>query len=153
MFFQGQEMMQRGAFNDVDGLDWSNTSRNKGVLLANKHLVALRKNQAGLTAGLTGKNINLFHIDENNKVLAYHRWKNGGVGDDVVVVINFGEREHLKYELGFPLNGGWHVRFNSTRQAYDPEFKEVQIPDVEVINGSASIMIPPSSVIVMSQNG
>ena len=151
MFFQGQEFLEPGAFNDVDGLHWGLTEKYAGILLANKHLVALRKNEAGLTGGLTGGNINLFHADDN-KVLAYHRWKNGGPGDDVIVVVNFSDQSYEKYEMGLPLNGNWHVRFNSSRKAYSEDFQEMHVPDMVATNGSGSILLPPSSVIILSQN-
>lgn len=151
MLFQGQEFMTGGAFNDWECLDWAKAVQYPGIIQAYRHLIALRKNIHGVSAGLTGKNINLMHVDENNKVIAYHRWKEGGAYDDVVVVVNFGNRQHATYDLSFPRTGSWHVRFNSTWRGYSPDFKEVAVPDVTVDTGGGTMMLPPSSVIILSQ--
>jgi 1,4-alpha-glucan branching enzyme len=152
MLFQGQEFMQGGSFNDWEGLDWKLAERHKGIVLAYKHLIALRKNEHHLTAGLTGRDLNLMHIDEVNKVIAFHRWKNGGPGDDTVVVINFGDHMFTDYSLNFPRTGKWQVRFNSSWKGYHRDFKEVAVSEVDVQADVASIALPPSSVLILSQN-
>lgn len=151
MLFQGQEFMEGGSFNDWQGLDWTKASRHAGIIEAYKHIIILRKNLSGLSAGLTGRDINLIHIDEDNKVLAYHRWKNGGPKDDVVVVVNFGDRLHKIYAMNFPRNGTWHVQFNSSWKGYCQDFKEVSVPDVVVATGGGTLILPPSTVIILSQ--
>jgi len=152
MLFQGQELMEGGVFNDWQSVDWSRAERFAGIIQAYQHLIGLRKNSGGVSAGLTGGDINLMHVDDGNKVIAYHRWKNGGPRDDVVVVINFANHQHLEYNLGLPRNGTWHVRFNSTWKGYDPDFKDLTVPDVKVDNGSGTLVLPPSSVIILSQD-
>jgi hypothetical protein len=62
----------------------------KGIAQMYRDLIALRRNLAGKTGGLTGQNLNVFHLDDSNKTLAYHRWETGGAGDDVVVVAKAG---------------------------------------------------------------
>jgi len=57
----------------------------KGIVQMYRDLIALRRNLKGATRGLTGQNLNVFHADNGNKTLGYHRWENGGPGDDVVV--------------------------------------------------------------------
>ena len=152
MLFQGQEFMEGGAFNDWQALDWSKAGRHAGIIEAYRHLIDLRKNSHGVSNGLGGKDINLMHVDENNKVLAYHRWQNGGPKDDVVVVANFGNRHHQEYALGFPRNGTWKIRFNSTWRGYAPDFKDVAVPDVTVDNGNGILLLPPSCLLVLSQD-
>jgi 1,4-alpha-glucan branching enzyme len=152
MLFQGQEFMTSGAFNDWQGLEWEKAERHAGIVEAYKHLIALRKNQHGLSAGLGGQGFNLMHVDENNKVIAYHRWNQGGPHDDVVVIINFADRLHQEYELGFPRSGSWRVRFNSNWRGYGPDFKNVVVPDVTVENGAGTLVLPPSTVLVLSQD-
>jgi len=58
----------------------------------------------------------------HDAVIAFHRWENGGPGDDVVIVANFGNRGYGSYTLGFPRAGNWRVRFNSSWQGYSPDF-------------------------------
>jgi 1,4-alpha-glucan branching enzyme len=152
MLFQGQEFVQCGSFNDWQELDWELAERHSGIIEAYKHLIGLRKNIHGVSAGLLGKNVNITHLDEDNKVLAYHRWNNGGPKDDVIVVINFGNRAHPEYCMSLPRNGTWKVRFNSTWKGYSPDFKDVSVPDIEVENGGGTLELPPSSVIILSQD-
>lgn len=152
MLFQGQEFLQGGSFSDWEALDWELAARNPGMIEAYKHLIALRKNVHGLTAGLTGQDINLMHVDEDNKVIAFHRWDKGGPKDDVVVVVNFGDRQHKTYALKFPRSGTWRVRFNSSWKGYHQDFKEVAIAETVVENGDGTLALPPSSVLIFSQD-
>ena len=62
--------------------------------------------------GLRGSGINIFHVHNNNRVLAFHRWV-PGEGHDVVVVASLNESTHFNYELGFPINGQWKEEINS----------------------------------------
>jgi 1,4-alpha-glucan branching enzyme len=149
MLFQGQEFMENGAFNDWEGLDWEKAERNQLVVSAYRHLIALRKNQDNNSAGLLGRNISPMHIDKDNKVLAYHRWLNGGAGDDVVVLINLADTLHEQYELVMPHDGAWKVRF-SARPAHKQLTAEPD--DVQVVDGRTTICLPPSSVLILSQD-
>jgi 1,4-alpha-glucan branching enzyme len=151
MLFQGQEFMEGGAFSDWRALDWEMAERHKGIILAHKDLIALRKNASGVTGGLAGRSLNLMHVDNDNKVIAYHRWQDGGPHDDVVVIINFSDHQYDTYELWFPRPGTWKVRFNSTWKGYSDDFKDVHVSDVEVSNGSGTLLIPPSSALILSQ--
>jgi len=152
MLFQGQEFVQGGSFTDWEGLDWHKAEKYAGIVQAHKHLVALRRNLAGVSAGLSGSEVNLMHLDENNKVISYHRWKNGGPKDDVVVVINFGNRAFENYALSLPRDGLWQVRFNSAWKGYSPDFKEVEIANVVAETGTGIINLPASSVVILSQD-
>jgi 1,4-alpha-glucan branching enzyme len=70
-----------------------------------------------------------------NKVVAYHRWENGGEGDDVVVIANFGGQAFDDYTIGLPKPGMWKVRFNSSSQLYDPHIDNFETLDTEAIEG------------------
>ncbi len=152
MLFQGQEFLTGGAFNDWQCLDWSRAEKFKGIVAAYSHLIALRKNVYGVSAGLTGKEINLMHVDQTNKVLAYHRWKNGGPHDDAVVIINFSDRYFPEYMMGMPRNGKWKVRFNSTWNGYCDDFKNIHLPDVEVGTGAGTLKLPAACALILSQD-
>jgi 1,4-alpha-glucan branching enzyme len=151
MLLQGQEFMMGGNFNDWKGLDWTLTDTHAGIVKAYQHLIALRKNVHNVSAGLLGRSINLFHVDEDNKVIAYHRWNHGGPGDDVVVVINFGNRSFGNYSISFPRNGVWNSRFCSDHKVYSEDFSGAHIPSVDVRAGGGSIMLPANSAIIFSQ--
>jgi 1,4-alpha-glucan branching enzyme len=152
MMLQGQEFAQGQNFSDWHGLDWDLAEKYSGVVTANKHLINLRKNVHGNSAGLRGQGINISHVDDDNKVLAYHRWDKGGPADDIMVVVNFANNHHKEYVLGFPLNGDWHVRFNSTWHGYSPQFKEVNVPDIKVNSGQGTLVLPPRSLLILSQD-
>jgi 1,4-alpha-glucan branching enzyme len=150
MLFQGQEFMENGAFNDWEGLDWAKAEHNQLITDAYRHLITLRKNTAHVSAGLTGRNVNLIHVDDVNKVIGYHRWQNGGPRDDVMVLMNFANQLHETYELAWPRDGLWKVRFSAWPAS--SEAKEVTVNDVTVANGKASVVVPPSSVLILSQD-
>jgi 1,4-alpha-glucan branching enzyme len=152
MLFQGQEFMEGGSFNDWRGLDWAKVVRHGNIIAAHTYLIALRKNIHGVSAGLTSGNVNIMQLDENNKVLAYHRWKSGGPKDDVMVVINFSNKTFPAYVLNFPRTGTWHVRFNSAWKGYSPNIKDTKLSDVVVETGGATLALPASSALILSQD-
>jgi 1,4-alpha-glucan branching enzyme len=152
MLFQGQEFMEEGSFNDWKGLDWDKQQKYPEIVKAYTDLISLRKNSSGLTSGLKGQNINLSQVDEANKVLSYHRWDKGGVRDDVVIVVNFSDQEFNDYQVNFPKNGLWHVRFNSNLADYSPDFKDISVGDVHVENGSGVTKLPPYTCLIFSQD-
>jgi 1,4-alpha-glucan branching enzyme len=152
MLLQGQEFMMGGSFSDWLALDWSLAETWSGIVDAHRHLISLRKNVGGVSAGLVGKSVNLFHVDEDNKVIAYHRWSQGGPHDDVVVVVNFGEKLHTVYGINFPRSGTWRVRFNSAAKVYSEDFSGEDVPDAQVVNGGADIVLPANSAVIFSQD-
>ena len=122
MIFQGQEMLEWLQFNGKDPMDWDKADQFPGIVNLYRDLIKLRRNWFNNTRGLRGHHVNVFHVNAFDKVLAYHRWQNGGPGDDVVVVLNFGNRGYSNYSIGFPRTGSWRVRFNSDWDGYSPDF-------------------------------
>ncbi len=57
-----------------------------------KDLIRLRRNRDGNSAGLTGPNVDVFHVNDTAKVIGYRRWK--AAGDDVIVLANFSLARH-----------------------------------------------------------
>jgi 1,4-alpha-glucan branching enzyme len=162
MIFQGQEMLETRAFGfkTPTNMDFSRAedANFKGIVQIYRDLIALRRNLSGKTAGLTGQNLNVFHLDNGNKTLAYHRWENGGAGDDVVVVANFSSSPLQNLNIGFPRGGQWHVRFNSGANVYDPGFTNGDSFDTTANSGgkdglsfNANVSVGPYSVVVLSQ--
>jgi len=105
--------------------------------LAYQNLIHLRRNKpinpniinpksplCGLTKGLTGINSTIIHHNPSDKVIAYHRFDNGGAGDDVVVVVNISASEFPDYRIGLPRPGEWKVMFNSSEHKYQQGQKE-----------------------------
>src|SRR6185312_2458610 len=152
MLLQGQEFMQGGSFNDWQGLDWSKADRHAGIITAYKHLIALRQNVHGITAGLQGQSTTVLNADHTNKVLVYHRWSWGGPKDDVIVILNFSNQHYDGYAAPFPRSGTWKVRFNSAWKGYGPDFKGVEVPDVTVETKTGTLVLSPYSALILSQD-
>jgi 1,4-alpha-glucan branching enzyme len=122
MLFQGQEFLEWGSWADDTPLDWSKKERFKGIWDLYQALIRLRRNWFNNTSGLQGQYVNVHHINNTDKVIAFHRWQNGGAGDDVIVVANLAGRNYNSYTVGFPRDGTWFVRFNSDWQGFSPDF-------------------------------
>ena len=159
MIFMGQEFLEDGFFADTRPLDWSKATRYAGILALYRDLIALRRNLAGHTAGLTGESTSVFHTNENAKVLAFHRWRTGArPGDDVVVLANFSQHPFPVYWIGLPRGGTWHVRFNGDSTAYSSDFGGMSSADVTAFHSSrdgqpymGSVALGAYSVVVLSQ--
>ena len=71
-------------------------------------LIRLRWNQPALR----GDNVNAFHVHDQNRVIAFHRWLED-TGNDVIVVATLAETTWYNYAIGFPFPGPWMEVFNS----------------------------------------
>jgi 1,4-alpha-glucan branching enzyme len=151
MVFQGQEFLQSGSFSDWQGVDWKKSYKNKKIVDAYKKLIELRKNVLTNSKGLTGANCNVMHFDDTNKVIGYHRWSNGGQGDDVMVIVNFGNNSFVNYSFNVPNDGVWNVRFYSTDKKYINESRNELAESYIAEHGNLSLFLPASTAIVLSQ--
>jgi 1,4-alpha-glucan branching enzyme len=116
-------------------------------------------NRDGHTAGLSAQEVSVYHVNNEKKLLAYHRWGKGGPGDSVVVVANFSTQPLQDYTIGFPTEGPWAVRFNSDSKGYDVEFTGIGSATVETVApgqdglpSRGTLNIAPYSAIVLSQD-
>jgi len=122
MFFQGQEFLEDQYFRDERPLDWTKAATHSGIVTLHRDLIWLRRNWFDNTRGLRSQHVNVHHVNNADKVIAYHRWDRGGPGDDVVVVVNLSARGYDSYTIGFPRSGIWKVRLNSDWNGYSPDF-------------------------------
>ena len=122
MLFQGQEFLEDEWFRDTDPLDWSKKNRFAGVFRLYRDLVRLRRNWFDDTRGLRGQHVHVHHVNDQDKVIAFHRWDQGGSGDDVMVVLNFRNRGHERYRIGLPHGGRWRLRCNSDARVYGDDY-------------------------------
>jgi 1,4-alpha-glucan branching enzyme len=159
MIFQGQEFLQDGFFHDTISLDWDRLEAFSGIHLLYRDLIRLRRNWFNQTRGLRGQHINVYSVNNSDKLIAFHRWENGGPGDDVIVVANFGDRSYNSYAIGMPRPGLWRVRFNSDWQGYSQDFGNHAGYDTEAVGGpkdslpyQANVGIGPYSVLILSQD-
>jgi 1,4-alpha-glucan branching enzyme len=121
-------------------------------------MIHLRRNWFNNTRGLQGANLRVLPVFADN-MLVYHRWDQGGDGDDVVVVCNFSSVGYANYAIGLPRGGTWRVRFNSDAAAYDPSFSNWNSFDTTAdggaLNGmpfSGNVGIGPYTTIILSQD-
>ncbi|MDJ0693233.1 alpha-amylase family glycosyl hydrolase [Mastigocoleus sp. MO_188.B34] len=158
MIFQGQEILEDQWFHDQDPIDWSKLDTYRGIHDMYRDLIRLRRNWYNNTRGLRGQYVNVHHVNNKDKVIAFHRWENGGPGDDVIVVVNMADRSYDSYNIGFPKEGYWQIRFNSDWNGYSPDFGNHLGYDTTVTWGEAdgmpcngNIGIAPYSAIILSQ--
>jgi 1,4-alpha-glucan branching enzyme len=142
----GQEFLEWGAWQDSVQIDWTKSKTFAGITQLYRDLIHLRRNWFNNTRGLQGHNINVHHINDLDKVVAYHRWDQGGPGDDVVILANFANKEYGSYRIGVPRPGLWKVRFNSDWQGYSSVFHGVASYDTWT-DGEGQDGMPASLVI------
>ncbi len=158
MLFQGQEFLEGAWFRDTVPVDWDQRGEFRGIVRMYRDLIRLRLNKDGQSRGLIGQFAQVFHLNDERKVIAFHRWDLGGPGDDVVVIANFLHESQDNYILGFPAAGTWKLMFNSDWQGYSELFEGHSSGDVDAVSGDwdglpshASITIAPYSVLIYSQ--
>ena len=159
MLFQGQELVEGSWFSDEGGVDWGLRHRHAGLLQLHRDLISLRRNVYDVSRGLRGPSVAVHHVNEEEHVLGYHRWQNGGPRDDVIVLANFSATPLPDYRIGVPRAGRWRVRFNSDWDGYDPEFETVESVDAEATRESRDglrytlqVGLGPYSVVILSQD-
>ncbi len=160
MLFEGQELLEDRWFQDKNPIDWSRAEDQHGILGMYRDLISHRRNLSGVTRGLCGQNVHIYHFNDEAKLLAFHRWDKGGPTDSVVVVVNMTNQNRDGYPIGFPQAGLWKTRFNSDSYNYGPNFHNHPTPDVETheegadgLPCSAEIGIGPYTVVIFSQDG
>lgn len=159
MLFQGQEFLEDEWFRDSDPLDWNKKAIFHGIFLLYRDLIRIRLGRDGGFGGLRGHGVNVFHINDGDKLIAYHRWDRGGPGDDVVVILNFANRRYDAYTLGFPRGGAWKVRFNSDWSGYSLDFGDQPGHDAVACTGSrdglgfyGTVGIGPYTALILTQD-
>jgi 1,4-alpha-glucan branching enzyme len=159
MIFMGQEFLEWGAWSDAVPLDWSKVDRFAGIRMLYRDLIRLRRNWFNNTRGLCGHEVNVHHINNTDKVIAYHRWEAGGPGDDVVVLANFANRSYDSYRIGLPRGGIWRVRYNSDWNGYSSIFTNHLSFDLATDGSGAdgmpfagSVGIGPYTALLLSQD-
>jgi 1,4-alpha-glucan branching enzyme len=159
MLFQGQELLEDAWFHDQDPIDWTKERSNAGIVRLYRDLIRLRRDWFGTTRGLRGHHVNVHHVNDADNVVAFHRWDQGGPGDDVVVVVTVGARAYDAYRVGMPRPGRWRVRFNGDWDGYDGTFGGHPSDDT-VAGGApadgmpfgAGVGIGPYTAVILSQD-
>ena len=160
MIFQGQEFLEGEWFRDTVPLHWDQQDEFTGIFRMYSDLVGLRLNKEGRTKGLTGQHVDTLHLNPDTHVYAFHRWADGGAGDDVVVAVNLDSKTWGEYTIGMPAAGRWGTRLNSDAKVYSEAFDGVDVPesfdavedDYDGHPASATLVLPPYSVVILSRD-
>ena len=160
MIFQGQEFLEGEWFRDTVPLHWDQQDEFTGIFRMYSDLVGLRLNKEGHTKGLTGQHVDTLHLNPANHIYAFHRWADGGAGDDVVVAVNLDSQTWGDYTVGMPTAGHWVTRLNSDAKVYSEAFDGVDVPesfdavedDYDGHPASATLVLPPYSVVILSRD-
>jgi 1,4-alpha-glucan branching enzyme len=165
MIFMGQEFFEDKQWSDNPGffqntLIWwdglqSGQKPMTDFLRFTQELIALRRRLPGLRGG----GLNVFHVHDANRVLAFQRWV-PDVGRDVVVVASLNESTYYSYQIGFPGGGTWLEVFNS--DVYDNWVNPIVAgnggsinangPPLHGLPSSAAIVIPANGMVVFSRD-
>jgi 1,4-alpha-glucan branching enzyme len=118
MLFMGQEFLEDKQWSD--NLDfhkdlllyWAGLDAGDKQMLDHvrftRELLALRWSHPALR----GQGFRAVHANDQNRVLAFHRWVEGE-GQDVMVVAHLSTFNRFDYRIGFPGGGAWREVFNS----------------------------------------
>lgn len=120
-----------------------------------QELIRLRWMQPALRSD----SINVFHVNNQNRVIAFHRWIENS-GRDVVVVATLAEMTWQRYAIGLPFPGRWLEVFNS--DVYDNWVNPQVAGNGEEIfasktplhgfDASANIVIPANGFVVFARD-
>lgn len=136
------------------GLDSGTDPAMVNHLRFTQDLVRLRLNYPALR----GDNVHPFHVHNQNRVIAFHRWLEG-TGQDVIVVATLAENTWYGYAIGFPFAGAWPEVFNS--DVYDNWVNPIVAgnrggvsasgPPLHGFSASANIVIPANGFVVFAR--
>jgi 1,4-alpha-glucan branching enzyme len=159
MLFQGQEFLEDGWFDDAEALEWHRKQDFAGIVQLYRDLIRLRRNCDQTTAGLTGQNIRVHHANDLDKLIAFHRWADGGPADDVIVIANCANAQRNNYRIGLPQAGTWKLRLNSGATIYGADLIGETVQELDASEHphdgyplSAEIAIGPYSLLIYSQD-
>ncbi|WP_082766505.1 alpha-amylase family glycosyl hydrolase [Paramesorhizobium deserti] len=159
MLFQGQEFLQGEWFQDTVPLDWDQSNEFSGIVRLYRDLIRLRLNRSALTRGLLARNITIHHVDENRKLLAFHRSAESGPRDDVIVVASFSHAPQEAHRIGFPRHGLWKLRLNTDWVGYSADFGNfssqdaiAELGEYDGMTCSGEVSVGPYSALIFSQD-
>ena len=163
MLFMGQEILEDKYWSDAPNPDsfvwWDGLKQDRHMQDFYRYycdLIALRRHHPALRSEM----INVFHVHEGNRIVAYHRWLEH-LGRDIVVIASLNELTFDNYQLGFPAYGHWLEVFNSDVYDHWPNPATSGNAGNIFANGSSmhglphscSITIPANGILVFARDG
>jgi 1,4-alpha-glucan branching enzyme len=162
MIFMGEEFLEDKSWSDSNAdllLFWDGLKSDKVMrdyLRFSRELIGLRKHQPALRS----EAVNVFHVHDQNRVVAFQRWVVGS-GRDVVVAASLSETAYHGYAIGFPGPGSWKEVFNS--DVYDNWVNPnvdgngggvtADGPPLHGLPCSAGVVIPANGFVVFARDG
>lgn len=160
--FMGQEFLEDKQWSwdatssnllSWNGLNTGSDPKMVDHLRFTQDLIRLRWNQPALR----GDSVNPFHVHDQNRVIAFHRWLNSG--QDVVVVATLSDTTWYNYSIGFPYPGHWAEIFNSDvyenwvnpAVAGNGSGIDAWGPPLHGFGASADIVIPANGFVVFAR--
>ncbi|WP_026914879.1 alpha-amylase family glycosyl hydrolase [Christiangramia portivictoriae] len=128
MLFQGQEFMEDSYFQDTVELNWDKLEKHHGISRLVSDLIKMRTGEFAGYEGLRQQPVNITHLNNDSKVLAYLR---GEENSRVLIVINFSNTDYMEYNLDLPENSKWKLCLNTVAKEYDDDFSEMEVNDPE----------------------
>ncbi len=164
MLFMGQEFLEDKQWSDNFEfhqdllLNWAGLDAGDKQMLDHlrftSELLALRWQQPGLR----GQGFRVVHADDDNRVLAFHRWVEGE-GNDVLVVVHLSTFNRFDYRIGVPGGGVWREVFNS--DVYESWVNPNVVgnggsilgdgPALHGFDQSAALVLPANSILVFAR--
>ncbi|HEY2912333.1 MAG TPA: alpha amylase C-terminal domain-containing protein [Candidatus Angelobacter sp.] len=162
--FMGQEFLEDKPWNwdpavSANLLNWDGLNSGRDTAMVNhlrftQDLIHVRWNQPALREG----SVRAFHVHNQDRVIAFHRWIEGR-GHDVIVVATLVEDSWFNYPIGFPAQGPWREIFNSDvyQDWVNPQVVgngggiSASGPPLHGFQTSASIVIPANGVVVFAK--
>jgi 1,4-alpha-glucan branching enzyme len=157
MIYQGQEFVENEPLAVNMPLQWNLATQFASIRKLWTAVAAARKNTSGHTPNLAGDGLNIYQVDDTNKLMAYERFDSQSPGT-VVVVANFTGNTESNMTVGFPASGTWITRFNSDSKIYSSTFSGAGSVAVKAIGGAYSgmpysgrVTVGQYSVLILSQ--
>jgi 1,4-alpha-glucan branching enzyme len=155
MLLQGQEFMEDRRFGDATGnrIQWPYKQTYADYFLACRDMTWLRRRSPALRGNASQ---NIFHVNEQANVIAWHRWT--AAGEDLVIVASFNNNPFDSYCVGMPLGGDWLELFNSDAAIYGGDNRgsggliNANGAPRDGLPASACITLPRMGVLVFGRN-
>ena len=162
MLFMGQEFLEDKYWSDSPDPNaliwWDGLHQDQAMadhLSCMQALMHLRSRHPALRADT----MHVFHVHEDNRIIAFHRWLEG-IGRDIVVVASLNESTFWHYQLGFPGRGRWLEVFNSDYFDHMPNPQvagnhgstQAQAIPLHGLPCSADLVIPANGILVFARD-
>ncbi len=155
MLLQGQEFMEDRPFGDTTAhrIQWPYKTLYADYYLACRDMTWLRRRSPALRGNASQ---NIFHVNEQANVIAWHRWTPSG--NDVIIVASFNKNPFDSYCLGMPMPGEWLELFNSDAAGYGGQNRgnggsvTANGPARDGLPHSVCVTLPRMGVLVFGRN-